>query len=171
MPKIIENLPQRLLEETRRQIEESGYGSLNIRAVAKNCGVGIGTVYNYYRSKDELVAAVLLNDWTACINTINDCSEAAEAAEPVLRAVHENLSLFIHRQRAIFHTRETAAAFSGSFGHYHALLRTQIAQPLRRFCRDGFMAEFVAESMLTWTVAGISFEDIYELVGRLFDDK
>lgn len=31
MPKIIENLPQRLLEEARRQVEESGFAAMTIR--------------------------------------------------------------------------------------------------------------------------------------------
>ena len=35
MPKIIENLPQRLLEEARRQIETSGFSAMTIRSVAK----------------------------------------------------------------------------------------------------------------------------------------
>ena len=44
MPKIIENLPQRLTEEARRQIEQSGFSAMTIRSVAKGCGVGVGTV-------------------------------------------------------------------------------------------------------------------------------
>ena len=44
MPKIIENLPERLAEEARRQIEASGFSAMTIRSVAKACGVGVGTV-------------------------------------------------------------------------------------------------------------------------------
>ena len=168
MPKIIENLPQRLLEEARRQIEESGYGSLTIRTVAKNCGVGVGTVYNYYRSKDELVAAFMLEDWMACMNAVRTCGETAETAEPVLRAMYEGLTAFIGRHQAIFRDEDAAVAFSGSIGRYHAMLRGQLSEPLRRFCGDDFTAEFAAESMLTWTVAGVPFEQLYELVRRLF---
>ena len=63
MPKIIENLPQRLLEEARKQCEELGYSAMTIRSVAKGCGVGVGTVYNYYPSKDALIAEVVRTDW------------------------------------------------------------------------------------------------------------
>ena len=63
MPKIIENLPEKLAEEARRQITESGYSAMTIRSVAKACGVGVGTVYNYYPSKDALVAQFMLEDW------------------------------------------------------------------------------------------------------------
>ena len=63
MPKIIENLRQRLMEEARRQAEELGYSAMTIRSVAKGCDVGVGTVYNYYPSKDALIAAFVQYDW------------------------------------------------------------------------------------------------------------
>ena len=43
MPKIIENLPQRLLEEAKNQILQAGYSTMTIRSVARQCGVGVGT--------------------------------------------------------------------------------------------------------------------------------
>ena len=55
MPKIIENLPERLAEEARRQIEESGFSAMTIRSVAAGCGVGVGTVYNYFPSKEAFI--------------------------------------------------------------------------------------------------------------------
>ena len=62
-PKIIENLESRLIQEAKRQIAESGYGATTIRSVAKGCGVGVGTVYNYFPSKEALVATFMLADW------------------------------------------------------------------------------------------------------------
>lgn len=55
MPKIIENLESRLIEEAKKQIEESGYEAVTIRSVARACGVGVGTVYNYFPSKEVLI--------------------------------------------------------------------------------------------------------------------
>ncbi len=48
MPKIIENLRERLLAEAKRQVMESGYANTTVRSIAKACGVGTGTVYNYF---------------------------------------------------------------------------------------------------------------------------
>ena len=50
MPKIIENLKDRLLQEAQRQMDQCGFGALTLRGIAKGCGVGVGTVYNYYPS-------------------------------------------------------------------------------------------------------------------------
>jgi len=167
MPKIIEDLPRRLMEEARRQVQESGYGALTIRSVAKGCGVGVGTVYNYYASRDALVASFLLADWNCCLEEIRAEAEAAAHPEPVLRKVYGSLEQFLQQHAAVFRDETAAAGFSGASGHYHSLLRSQLADPIRRFCSDDFTAEFIAEAMLVWTVAGKSFEEIYQLIQKL----
>ena len=168
MPKIIENLPRRLMEEARRQVLKSGYGTVTIRSVARQCGVGVGTVYNYYDSKDALVAAFLLVDWKECIRCIEVCSDASAEPAPVLQCIHEQLLDFFHMYEAVFLDQTAASAFAGSFSRYHGLLRSQLSAPIRRFCRDDFTADFVAEAMLVWTIQGKPFDQIHELVSKLF---
>lgn len=168
MPKIIENLPQRLVEEARRQIAESGYSAMTVRSVAKGCGVGVGTVYNYYPSKDALVAAFMLSDWNACMEPVRSCAAAATEPEAVLRAMYDGLRKFLRLHEAIFRDEAAAVSFSGSGSRYHSLLRQQLAQPVRKFCRDDFTAEFLAESMLAWTVEAAPVDDLIALLLRLF---
>lgn len=167
MPKIIENLPHKLLEEAQRQIQCDGYSAMTIRSVAKGCGVGVGTVYNYFESKDALVAAFMLADWKQCTAAITACSDAALSPEPVLKTIYENLTAFCARHQAIFRDHSAASGFAGSFGRYHSVLRSQLAAPIRKFCPDDFTAEYIAESMLVWTVAGTPFETLCPLVKKL----
>ena len=54
---------QQLLEQACRLARESGLGQLNIRSVAATCGVSVGSVYNYFPTKAELVAAVVQDYW------------------------------------------------------------------------------------------------------------
>ena len=169
MPKIIENLPEKLAEEARRQVQLSGYDRLTIRSVAAGCGVGVGTVYNYYASKDALVAAFMLTDWKNALQVIAACAESASSPEPVLQVIHAQLLGFYRLHEGVFRDRTAAAGFAGSFSRYHALLRSQLAAPVRRFCREDFQAEFIAEALLTWTVAGKSFDEIYPLVIKIFE--
>lgn len=63
MPKVIENLQERILACARVLLLEQGIDGLNIRAVASACGVAVGTVYNYYGSKDQLIASIMLQNW------------------------------------------------------------------------------------------------------------
>jgi len=167
MPKIIENLPQRLLEEARRQVEESGFAAMTIRTVAKGCGVGVGTVYNYYPSKEALVASFMLDDWKDCVASIEDIAAKAQSLEPVLRIIHEKLRLFMEQYDPIFRDETASASYTGSASRYHAVLRSQLAGPVREFCRDDFTAEFIAEAMLTWTVAGKDFDELKAVLLRI----
>ena len=167
MPKIIENLPQRLAEEARRQIEESGFSAMTIRSVAKACGVGVGTVYNYFPSKEALVATFMLADWKDCVASIDRCAADAQNLEPVLKAIHEQLRLFLAKFDPIFRDESAVAGYTGAMTKYHSVLRAQLAAPMRKFCRDDFTAEFIAEAMLTWTVAGKDFDQLKSILLRI----
>ena len=168
MPKIIENLKDRLIAEAEKQIEESGYGAVTIRSVAKACGVGVGTVYNYFPSKETLIATHLLVDWKMCVDTITRTAESATDPKPVLQCVYRQLVDFADRHQAIFRDEAAAASFTGSFGTYHGVLRQQLAQPLRKFCSSDFTADFLAEALLTWTMEQKSFDEIYGIMEKLF---
>ena len=168
MPKIIKDLESRLIAEAKKQIEDAGYGNVTIRSVAKACGVGVGTVYNYFPSKESLIATHLLEDWKSCITAIQAVSTYSDAPRPVTLCIYDQLNSFIGRHVAIFQDEAAAAAFAGSFSQYHGILRDQLAQPLRRFCKDDFTAQFIAESLLVWTVAKKPFDEIYGIIEKLF---
>ena len=168
MPKIIENLQSRLIEEAKKQIETSGYSAMTIRSVAKGCGVGVGTVYNYFPSKDALLASYMLSDWNTCVAVIHGVSADSDSPAPVVRCIFDQLRQYAGRHQGIFRDEAAAAGFAGSFTRYHALLRQQLAAPVRKFCDSDFASEFIAESLLTWTMAGKSFDEIYGMIDKLF---
>ncbi|MBQ3533491.1 MAG: TetR/AcrR family transcriptional regulator [Oscillospiraceae bacterium] len=168
MPKIIANLPEKLVQEACRQVTENGYSATTIRSVAAAVGVGVGTVYNHFPSKETLVAAFMLTDWTDCFTSVLHCAETAETAEEVGRAIHRALLEFADRHQKLFRDEEARSAFVGAFSRYHAMLRRQLAEPLRQFCRDDFSADFAAESLLSWTMAGQSFDALWSVLQRIF---
>ncbi len=168
MPKIITDLEGQLIAETKRQLEENGYRAVTIRSIAKGCGVGVGTVYNYFPSKDSLIATHLLEDWRNCVAAIEKVSSDATEPSQVVACIYFQLRDFAGRHSAIFRDEAATASFSGSFSQYHGLLRSQLAKPLQKFCRDAFSAEFIAESLVTWTMAGKTFEELYDILEKLF---
>ena len=167
MPKIIEHLEQRLIEEARQQAAQGGYSAVTIRSVATACGVGVGTVYHYFASKDELLAAFLLADWKDCICRIQQVGEGAQTPEPVLECICAQLQSYLEKHRSVFRDEAAAAVFGGAIGKYHGLLRAQLAEPLRKFCADDFTAQFAAEALLTWTVAGKTAQELLPMIRKL----
>ena len=175
MPKIIENLREQLLLEAKKQIAETGYGKTTVRSIARACGVGVGTVYNYFRSKDHLVASFLLAEW----QTRLDAMKAAAADEPAeaLRRIHGELASFLGENRALFADAKAAEVFALSSSRYHAMLREQLASVLLPVCEQAktadrsFLARFVAEALLTWTTADVPFSSLWEIFSAFFDGR
>ena len=52
-----------LLKASCELIKKQGLSALNIRNVAAFCNVSIGTIYNYFPSKSDLIAAVTESVW------------------------------------------------------------------------------------------------------------
>jgi AcrR family transcriptional regulator len=63
MPKAIENAHDAILATTRRLLASEGYDNLGMRSIASASGIATGTIYKYYAAKDEIVYAVMLEDW------------------------------------------------------------------------------------------------------------
>jgi len=168
MPKIIENLEARLIQEARNQVYLQGYGATTIRSVAKSCGVGVGTVYNYFPSKDALVAAFMLEDWKNCVAVIEAQARESEDPRELCLCIHRQLLEFSRKNAGLFRDQAAVASFSAASARYHGLLRSQLAKPLETFCGGGFPSEFIAESLLVWTMAGKEFDEIYGMIGKLF---
>ena len=175
MPKIIDNLEENLLSAARRLIAEHGYAAVTMRAIAKECGVAVGTFYNYYSSKDAMLAACLLHDWQAALAAAGEKTAAAQSAEEAVETVFSAVRAFEEQNRSIFSDESARSSAAGALQKRHGLLRRQIAalleEPCRRFSDvpDGvFLAEFIAESILSWSGEDIAFSQLWPLLERLF---
>ncbi len=54
---------EELIKAAREIVFEEGAEKLNIRYLAKKCGIATGSVYNYFPSKSELIFAVVEEFW------------------------------------------------------------------------------------------------------------
>ena len=63
MSRIIENPHQLILDTARSILFSKGYSELSMRNVAKQCGIAIGTIYNYFPTKRDLVVDMMSGYW------------------------------------------------------------------------------------------------------------
>lgn len=54
---------EHILEAGKSIVLQQGAQTLNIRAVASLCGISVGSVYNYFPSKTELLSAIITEIW------------------------------------------------------------------------------------------------------------
>ena len=171
MPRIIENAPQQLLAEARRQVAEQGYAKTTIRSVAAACGIAVGTIYNYYPSKEMLIASFVAEDWGRALSVMAE--QRGGSAETCLRTIYEELLAFTRKHHALFTDPDAAKAVSGALLRRHLQLREQLADLIEPFApsADGFTARFIAEALLTWTISNVPFERIYQELEKLISNQ
>lgn len=162
MPKIIENLREELLCEAKRQIAERGYKNTTIRSVAQGCNIAVGTVYNYFKSKDMLIASFILTDWLECLKGIEEYPKNDK--RQYLGFIHSSLTDFAEKHMSLFSDKDARATFNTAFFQRHRQLRGQLKDLILPIAEDDFTAEFVAEALLTWTMSGKNFDEIYKLL-------
>lgn len=174
MPKIIDDLRETFILEARKMLQQDGGRALTIRNVAATCHVAVGTVYNYFRSKDELMAHVMLEDWQ---RTMADMRAAAASAPDVmqgLRRVYDELYAFqTLYQEAWRHYASSNDAWS-SISQRHELLIGQLVEVLMpmlgRFGVEwtAYLPTFLAETLLAAATRGEGgFDRITPILQRL----
>lgn len=102
MSRIIENPRELILAAAKEILYNDGYKKLSMRNVAKACDIGLGTIYNYYPTKEELVIEMMTGYWSeymletqAIINSDGDFYDK-------LKKIFDNLSIFIKTFKEIW---------------------------------------------------------------------
>lgn len=94
MPKRIQDVRGSAIRETRKEMREHGMLSVTMRSVAAACGIGLGTLYNYFSSKDMLVASAMLEDWQGCLKAVEQKARSATELRQIYTAIYEQIMVF-----------------------------------------------------------------------------
>lgn len=96
MPKIIDNVRNEILRVATDMFYNSELNDISIRKIAIKSKVGLGTVYNYFSSKEALLAEVV--DFKAreqlelLKNTVSKKKDIREKAYEMFRLIKEDIS-------------------------------------------------------------------------------
>ena len=173
MPKIIADLQKDILDKAREILLSQGYEALAMRRVAAACHVAVGTVYNYFPSKDMLVAQVILADWRTVLGRM-DRLPAAPTPLDTLGSVFRELEGFYHQYSALWSEYTAAGHVAPITGAYHQQLVEQIETVIRSalapfspLCSPA-LPGFLAEALLTAAGRGQSrFDQLSPIFVRL----
>lgn len=73
-----------ILSAGKEIVNQSGIQALNMRDVAQRCGIAVGSVYNYFPSKGDLIIATIESVWTEIMHDSKGCYSAPGFTENIL---------------------------------------------------------------------------------------
>lgn len=137
---------EEILDSAAHLFAESGYHEADIQVLADRLGVGKGTIYRYFSSKEELFLAAVDRAMRRLKMAVDEKIEnVLEPLERLSLAIHAYLSFFSHQpdavellilERAAFKDRTTSTYFQhrdASLGPWRDLFQKLIAEGK---CRD-----------------------------------
>ncbi|MEG0852636.1 MAG: TetR/AcrR family transcriptional regulator [Angelakisella sp.] len=65
------NLKEHILKTAKDLSKEQGIAALSVRMVAQQSGIALGSIYNYYPTKGDLIAAVIEDFWKEAFSGID----------------------------------------------------------------------------------------------------
>jgi len=126
MPKIIEDVENRILRAARERLLGGDLSSFSARGIAEDCGIAVGTIYNYYRDKESLMGAVMAQDWQAELQKAAEKIAVVPSLEAGVLCLYEAMRSFSAVYEAIWAAAPTGEGFGSLFRTRHKLLLSQI---------------------------------------------
>ena len=126
MPKIIEDVENRILRSARQRLLGGDLSSFSARGIAEDCGIAVGTIYNYYRDKESLMAAIMAQDWQAELEKAGEAVAAAPDVEAGVLCLCEAMRRFSSLYESVWTAYPTGEGFGSLYRARHKLLLSQI---------------------------------------------
>lgn len=174
MPKVIENIRQSILQTAKNTLLSEGYDSLSLRGVARQCNIAVGTIYNYFPSKINLIVAIMLEDWAELTNKIKLSCAHAESAEEGIKSIFDNLREFALKYQEVWNismqSKEVRTEMVNSRSRRQMLIE-QLAGVIGTLLDSfdikchSFIPHFIATSLLTYILEP-DFD--YEQMNKVF---
>lgn len=175
MPKIISNLENKIFDAAKSELKKKGYKNLSVRAIADKCSIALGTIYNYYPSKEILVAMIINEDWEKKLASVIKESSKAESLHQALLSFSKSLCEFTKKYSSIW----LEYSYNGKSGYtakeMHIKLINQLKSCMNEFYKrynvevDDISNEVFVEALLVIAVKDADYEKIGYIIERLLN--
>lgn len=132
---------RRIVEAAARLFRESGYEGVKIETIAEQAGVSVGTIYNYYQNKGDVLVAVVSLE----VNEVIAAGEAVVESPPPEPAAAVNALFDIYLRHSLHYLSKEMwrAAMSIStlhpqspLGRHYTSLDEGLCRQVRRLLRN-----------------------------------
>lgn len=106
MARVIENPKQLILSKAKEILYQQGYQKLSMRALSKACDIALGTIYNYYPTKKDLIVEMMTDYWQNYLDSVQAIVNSDTELYLKLNKVFNELDGFIKNFRQYWLTPE-----------------------------------------------------------------
>ena len=85
-----------ILNISKKYISKNGLSSFNVRTITKECGISIGTLYNYFPSKSDLIIAAVESVWKEIFEPFTHF-HTADCFPETVKCMYETMEFQISR--------------------------------------------------------------------------
>lgn len=106
LSRIIENRKQLILNKAKEILYNEGYSKLNMRSLSKACDIALGTIYNYYPTKKDLVIEMMTDYWQDFLYSVQKIADSNSDIYVKFNNIYHELKNFIESFRQYWLTPE-----------------------------------------------------------------
>ena len=159
-----------ILDAAARLFTENGYQATSVGDVAAGAGVSLGTVYQYFRDRSDLVAALLQAQVTRMLNQTDVRWRAAEGTGGLYRVLHNFVASYAERA-AMARVWEEVCHLDDDLADLRRTLSRVftgvVARELRRAAKAGLLRNDLDPDLAAVALSGMV--DRYCYVTYVFD--
>lgn len=130
-------LREKILRSAERLFGEKEYHLVLIDEVAARAGVGKGSVYRQFGSKEQLYAAVVIDGFARLQDEIRDALARCDSSRERITAVVRHTLAFFWNRRQFFTLLHDTAALPRRQAHQYFARREQLSHLLRELLSEG----------------------------------
>lgn len=151
-----------ILKTCRDMVAEKGLASVNMRSVAEACHVALGSLYNYFSSKEELILAAIGSVWQDIFHT-EPCWEGLSFPEYV-RWIFERVQSGMRAYPNFFTAHSISFASTSkqqarsTMEQYVSHIKAELSQALRadsNVRRDAFSSDFQEPEFIEFVLTNL----------------
>lgn len=90
MPKSVLCDKKEICEKVKNLFLVNGYSGVDIKTIAQECKMAVGTFYNYYENKEEIFCEVINNSWSLFLETLRVKDNLVEFIEEIYYYIKDN---------------------------------------------------------------------------------
>lgn len=150
---------RRILEAASRLFREAGYEGAKIESIAAEAEVSVGTIYNYYRNKGDVLVAIVAMEVNEVVNSgrgvvAHPPADVGDAIDTLIGIYIEHSLIYLSkemwRQAMAISTQQPDSPFGRTYFELDRSLTDQICDLIARLrdrgaIRDGIDVRSVGE--------------------------